>query len=526
MPINPTTLKALIDTQITNETVDFSITPAEVGGRMKDTIDYTTEQIALAEVLTNKSTNVATDGASNTKYPSVKSVKDYADGLVVGLLDDRGNYDASTNLFPASGGSGTAGAVMKGDLWYISVTGTLGGETASVGASVRALSDAPGQTSANWDILNVGLGFTPENVANKSTDVALGTSDTLYPTQNAVKTYVDANSGGVSYTEESRNTSSLSIAQNPASTSSKITKNFTRAFVTSGANNFLGLSNIGKDTGDYYVVQNMSTTLDLVVVPLDGTRFLQPNGFASQINFTVKANTYARFTLADNTSGSDKVFMVEVINPLGASGAGGGANFRGAWDFNGTTTYQVGDIVTSFTYSNDFQYQMWGSYICTTSNSSTTNPGISNDWTQLGLTKLAKGTRLKGVGTANEPITLKGYKRVGYIYATGTGNPIRTVNYFNGMELPTGVTESFVRVSTGTYEIRYTALDGNTFVNNLGLDNFFEFSMDLNKNISYGGTFTTTSGGNKTLVIPFTNKINDVLTDAFATVKYSMEWYE
>jgi hypothetical protein len=45
MPINPTTLKALIDTQITNETVDFAITPAEVGGRMKDAIDYTTEQI-------------------------------------------------------------------------------------------------------------------------------------------------------------------------------------------------------------------------------------------------------------------------------------------------------------------------------------------------------------------------------------------------------------------------------------------------------------------------------------------------
>ena len=79
MPINPTTLKALIDTQITNETVDFAITPTEVGGRMKDTIDYTTEQIALAEVLTNKSTNVTTDGASDTKYPSVKAVKTYVD---------------------------------------------------------------------------------------------------------------------------------------------------------------------------------------------------------------------------------------------------------------------------------------------------------------------------------------------------------------------------------------------------------------------------------------------------------------
>jgi hypothetical protein len=51
MAINPTTLKALIDTQITNETVNFAITPLEVGGRMKDTVDYTTEQIANISLL-------------------------------------------------------------------------------------------------------------------------------------------------------------------------------------------------------------------------------------------------------------------------------------------------------------------------------------------------------------------------------------------------------------------------------------------------------------------------------------------
>lgn len=36
------------------------------------------------------------------------------------------------------------------------------------------------------------IGYTPENAANKSTSTSLGTSDTLYPTQNAVKTYADA----------------------------------------------------------------------------------------------------------------------------------------------------------------------------------------------------------------------------------------------------------------------------------------------------------------------------------------------
>jgi len=59
MPINPTTLKAQIDTEITNETVDFAITPSEVGGRMKDSIDYTTEQIALvAPVLKTEKTTI------------------------------------------------------------------------------------------------------------------------------------------------------------------------------------------------------------------------------------------------------------------------------------------------------------------------------------------------------------------------------------------------------------------------------------------------------------------------------------
>ena len=56
-------------------------------------------------------------------------------------------------------------------------------------------------TSANpttaGDICST-LGYSPENVANKSTCTALGTSNTLYPTQLAVKTYVDsATAGGI-----------------------------------------------------------------------------------------------------------------------------------------------------------------------------------------------------------------------------------------------------------------------------------------------------------------------------------------
>jgi hypothetical protein len=53
------------------------------------------------------------------------------------------------------------------------------------------LEEVIGIIDAKVGTLQPALGFTPENVANKSTNVSLGTSNTLYPTQNAVKTYVD-----------------------------------------------------------------------------------------------------------------------------------------------------------------------------------------------------------------------------------------------------------------------------------------------------------------------------------------------
>lgn len=142
------------------------------------------------EVTTNKSGDFATDGGSTTKYPTMKASKDYMDSLVVGLIDDRGSYDASGNTYPTTGGSGTAGAIMKGDLWFISVAGTLAGELRAVGTSIRALTNSPGQTNTNWSIINAGLGFTPENVANKET-TTLDNSTTKYPSNKIVKDVTD-----------------------------------------------------------------------------------------------------------------------------------------------------------------------------------------------------------------------------------------------------------------------------------------------------------------------------------------------
>jgi len=122
---------------------------------------------------------------------STYATQTYVDNKVAGLLDLRGNYDASTNVFPSSGGSGTAGAILKGDFWYVSVAGTLNGEPVQIGDSIYALVDSP--SSAQWEILQANLAYVPEDVANKE-NTTLDTSTTKYPTNRLVKERIDLKS--------------------------------------------------------------------------------------------------------------------------------------------------------------------------------------------------------------------------------------------------------------------------------------------------------------------------------------------
>jgi hypothetical protein len=136
------------------------------------------------ELLSNKATTFGT--VNNTLYPTVKAVSDFVVSSVAGLLDYRGSYDASTNLFPAAGGSGIAGAILKGDFWIISVVGTLGGNAVYVGDMVIALQDTPAQTAANWNVIEYGLSYVPENAANKVTSISGASTDVQYPSAKLV----------------------------------------------------------------------------------------------------------------------------------------------------------------------------------------------------------------------------------------------------------------------------------------------------------------------------------------------------
>jgi len=128
----------------------------------------------------------------------------YVDDKVAGLLDLRGNHDASSNTFPTTGGSGTAGAILKGDLWLVSVAGVLNGVAVNIGDSFYAKIDSP--TSSDWSVLESNLGYVAENAANK-TDTMTGNeaSSTKYLSAKGVYDWI----GSLGYATASAVTAAL-----------------------------------------------------------------------------------------------------------------------------------------------------------------------------------------------------------------------------------------------------------------------------------------------------------------------------
>lgn len=91
--------------------------------------------------------------SSDTVLLTSKATQTAIANAITGSEDLRGGYDASSNTFPTTGGTGSGETIKAGNYWYITVQGTLGGEVAPVGSSITALIDAPGQTAGNWLII-------------------------------------------------------------------------------------------------------------------------------------------------------------------------------------------------------------------------------------------------------------------------------------------------------------------------------------------------------------------------------------
>ena len=143
---------------------------------------------ALKEILANKSINVTTDGASDTKYPSVKAVKTYVDASTGAV-----STSLTAEVTRATTAEGTLTTNLTAEVTRATAAeGTL---TTNLTAEVTRATTAEGTLTTNLTAevtRATAAEALKENTANKSTSIALGTSDVLFPTQNAVKVYVDA----------------------------------------------------------------------------------------------------------------------------------------------------------------------------------------------------------------------------------------------------------------------------------------------------------------------------------------------
>jgi len=293
------------------------------------------------QLTTNLSTDVIADGASDVKYPSVKATKAYVDSNVAGLLDDRGNYPATSGTYPTTGGSGPSGAIRKGDLWFISVPGNLNGIAVQIGASVRALKDDAGPTNnADWDILDTGLGFIPENVSNK---VTAGSSITSDPNSDTKYASLKALTEYLASIPPSTPTLEQVLAITPSQTSTGYDINLQNAGGNSKTN--VGLATIS--------VTNVSAGNSITAVPASVT--IASTGkkteFTSDtITFTNSSKTLAINAVANNNTvtlpNQTKTLVASVNNSIYADastgditipyvGGTGTENFITKWNADG-----------------------------------------------------------------------------------------------------------------------------------------------------------------------------------------------
>ena len=143
------------------------------------------------------------DGQVLTITSGIPSWEDSTGG---GLIDASSLNSVALGITTATSGNLLIGS---GTQW---VTQAMSGEATIDGSGALTINYVAAQaadathkgflTALDWNTFNSkqdAFSFTPEDVVNKSSSTSLGTSDTLYPSQNAVKTYVDNNAIGLNW---------------------------------------------------------------------------------------------------------------------------------------------------------------------------------------------------------------------------------------------------------------------------------------------------------------------------------------
>ena len=127
--------------------------------------DGTTVWNSLSYSKTNSSSIIGFENVNNTSdvnkpvstlqataiATALTTAKDYTDSVNINHLIDVGDYSVSlTNAYPITGGSGTAGLILRGNVFNCSSAGTINSYLINEGDSIRALVDNPSQSDSDW----------------------------------------------------------------------------------------------------------------------------------------------------------------------------------------------------------------------------------------------------------------------------------------------------------------------------------------------------------------------------------------
>lgn len=146
--------------------IDSVNLPLFITNRVLDIHDSTTTTVGVVQILDAYPSTVSHTDATTSYY-----VQQAIIDAVISGNSFQGDYDASTNLFPALNSLGEP--IDKGDFWIISVGGTLGSIPVYPNYKIYALVDVPGQTAGNWYIDTSGKSFNADQFEIIANEVSL-----------------------------------------------------------------------------------------------------------------------------------------------------------------------------------------------------------------------------------------------------------------------------------------------------------------------------------------------------------------
>ena len=248
-------------------------------------------------------TDASFSSPTDNQIPTALAVQQFVANATTSSKSFRGSYDASANSFPATGGSGVAGAIIAGDTWSVTVAGTLGGTSVFIGNTVLALINTPGQTSSNWL-----LGITGVNTFN-------GRGGAVSP-----------------------QTGDYTIAQITNGLSNVATSGSILVGSSGGVATPVAMS------GDATISNAGAVTLNTVPIAKGGTGATAQQAAINALTGTQSSGRYLR---SDGTNATLSAIQAGDVPTLNQNTTGSAANIAGG--LAGTVAYQSGVNTTSFT---------------------------------------------------------------------------------------------------------------------------------------------------------------------------------